>query len=384
MPLCFKIGFLMKSAFIYSPKFSIFDYGPSHPMKTMRLKLCYNILEEYGIFKNPDVLLIEPPAATREEILLFHDEGYINALMNMEQLEGHPDYEYNIGNADNPAFRGVYEWSALIAGASINAARLVGSGKIDTAFNIGGGLHHAMPAKAAGFCYINDTALAILDLLKQGKRVVYIDIDAHHGDGVQHAFYNTDKVLTISLHESGEFLFPKSGFVEETGEGEGEGYSVNLPFYPGTGDDVFTWGFDQVVPPLIEAFKPDVIVTQLGVDNMETDPLAHLSLTTEGFCRMVEKMKAFRLPWVALGGGGYDITNVARAWALAFGIMSGVELPADIPKGSIRVFEMFGYEGTALRDKHKQGKEEEATRKWAEEKVRYIHEKVFPVHGIIG
>lgn len=372
----------MKSAFIYSPKFSIFDYGPSHPMKTMRLKLCYNLLEESGIFKKPDVILIDPPPATREEILRFHDEGYINALMNMEQLEGHPDHEYNIGNADNPAFRGVYEWSALVTGASIHAARMVSRGEADVAFNIGGGLHHAMPAKASGFCYINDPAVAIIDLVNQGKRVAYIDIDAHHGDGVQHAFYNTNKVLTISLHESGEFLFPGTGFVEEIGEGEGRGYSVNLPLYPGTGDDVFVWGFDQIVPPLIAAFKPDVIVTQLGADNMATDPLTHLNLTTVGFCRMVEKMRSFRIPWVALGGGGYDISNVARAWALAFGIMCGTDLPDEIPKGSIKVFEMFGYEGTALRDKGNQNSEDEATRKWAEEKVRYIQENIFPIYGI--
>lgn len=372
----------MKTAFIYSPKFSIFDYGPSHPMKTMRLKLCYNLLEEYGLFKNPDVRLIEPQAATREEILLFHDEGYINSLMNMEQLDGHPDLEYNIGTADNPAFRGVYEWSSLVTGASIQAVRMVSKGEADIAFNIGGGLHHAMPAKASGFCYINDPAVAIHDLIKQGKRVAYIDIDAHHGDGVQHAFYDTDKVLTISLHESGEFLFPNTGFVEEIGTGAGTGYSVNLPLYPGTGDDVFEWGFEQIVPPLIEAYKPDVIVTQLGVDNMETDPLTHLGLTTEGFCRMIERMKSFRLPWAALGGGGYDITNVARSWALAFGIMCGIELPDDIPKGSMKVFGMFGYEGTSLRDKDIQKRGDDATRKWAEEKVRHIQEKIFPLHGI--
>ncbi len=375
----------MKTSFFYTPDYGLYDYGPGHPLKIKRLRLCYELLEAYGIFSNPEVRLVKPNPADKKDLLSFHKEEYIKAL---ERVNVDPDdpsvHPYGIGLGDNPAFKGVYDWSLLSAGASVQAARMVCTGDAGAAFNIAGGLHHAMPQKASGFCYINDPAVAIFSLLSQGKRVAYIDIDAHHGDGVQHAFYHTDKVLTISLHESGEFLFPGTGFVEETGEGEGTGYSVNLPFYPGTGDSVFVWGFDQIVPPLIKAYEPDILVTQLGVDSMATDPLAHLMLTTEGFCTMVEKMRSFGIPWIALGGGGYNIANVARAWTLAFGILCGIEVPDHIPDAFLSVLRRYGFEGTTVRD-HGSGVErgEDATaRKWAEEKVRYIHEKIFPFHDL--
>ncbi len=373
----------MKTAFLYTPKYSLYDYGPGHPLTVTRLKLCYELLEAYRIFQNPEAQVVEPIAVRKEDLLSFHDEEYIKIL---EQVNVNPTdssaYPYGIGLGDNPAFKGVYDWSVLYTGATIQAARMVCAGDVGTAFNIAGGLHHAMPRRASGFCYINDPAVAIHYLLREGKRVAYIDIDAHHGDGVQHAFYNTNKVLTISLHESGEFLFPGTGFVEETGEGEGRGYSVNLPFYPGTGDSVFVWGFEQIVPPLIEAYRPDVIVTQLGVDTMATDPLAHLMLTTGGFCKMVEKMRFFGIPWIALGGGGYNISNVARAWTLAFGIMCGVDLPDEIPVTCLDTLRRYGFEGTALRDKERIPGDDLTARRWAGEKVRYIQEKVFPIHGI--
>ena len=373
----------MKTAFLYTPKYSLYDYGTDHPMRIARLRLCYELLEAYQFFQNPDVQIVKPIPATKEEVLSFHEEDYINAL---ERVNVNPDdsscYTYGIGFGDNPGFKGVYDWSMLYTGASIQASRMVSAGNVDIAFNIAGGLHHAMPGRASGFCYINDAAVAIFDLLRKGKRVAYIDIDAHHGDGVQHAFYNTDKVLTISLHESGEFLFPGTGFVEDIGEGEGMGYSVNLPFHPGTGDDVFVWGFEQVIPPLIEAFKPDIIVTQLGVDTMATDPLTHLMLTTDGFCRMVERMRSFGILWIALGGGGYNISNVARAWALAFGIMCGIDLPDEIPVQCLSTLKKYGFEGTRLRDKGKIVGDDANTQKWAEKKVRYIQKKVFPIHGI--
>lgn len=373
----------MNAAFLYTPKFNLFDYGPGHPLKIIRLRLCHELLDAYRIFENPGVKLIEPVPAGREEILTFHDEDYIEALERVNTDPGDPSSSsYGIGFGDNPGFKGVYDWSMLYTGASIQAARMVNAQEVDAAFNIAGGLHHAMPRRASGFCYINDPAVAIHDLLKKGKRVAYIDIDAHHGDGVQHAFYDTDKVLTISLHESGEFLFPGTGFVGETGEGEGKGYSVNLPFYPGTGDSVFCWGFEQVVPPLIGAYKPDVLVAQLGVDTMATDPLAHLMLTTEGFCRMVERIRSFGIPWVALGGGGYNISNVARAWTLAFSVMCGIELPDEVPEPCLSALRRYGFEGSTLRDKEKDLGDEVTIRKWAEEKVRFIQEKVFPLYDI--
>ena len=222
-------------------------------------------------------------------------------------------------------------WQALSTGASILAAQLVDTGAADVAFNISGGLHHAAAGNASGFCVFNDPAVAINYLLTWGRRVVYVDIDAHHGDGVQSAFYDMDRVLTISIHESGRFLFPGTGSVEEMGEGAGKGFSVNLPLFPFTEDDTYLWAFGEVVPPLVEAFAPDIIVTQLGIDTYHSDPLTHLMLSSRGFSEAVKQFARMGLPWLALGGGGYDLGAVARCWALAYGIMAEKEWPDEIP-----------------------------------------------------
>jgi acetoin utilization protein AcuC len=321
-------------------------------------------------------------------VALFHEKEYLDTLESLNTgLEApaaanRPLSRFGLGYGDSPVFPGIYSGSLLVAGGALEAAHRVAEGEFDVAFHMAGGLHHAMPGRASGFCYLNDPAIAIWDLVKRGKRVVYLDIDAHHGDGVQHAFYHTDRVLTLSLHESGEFLFPGTGFADETGEGEGKGFSVNLPFLPGTGDETFVRGFEAIVPPLVEAFAPDVLVTQLGVDTFATDPLAHLNLTTHGFCRMVERMKSFHIPWVALGGGGYQISNVARAWALAFGLMSDVELPEEIPPACVKALREHGLTGTHLRDSLIAAPEPTGVSRWMEKQVQMIQETVFPVHGL--
>jgi acetoin utilization protein AcuC len=270
----------------------------------------------------------------------------------------------------------------LSSGGSIQAARLIMDGKAKIAFNIAGGLHHAMPDRASGFCYINDPVLAIKELLKKYNKIAYIDIDAHHGDGVQHAFYDTDKVLTISLHETGSFLFPGTGFLEEIGIGKGRGFSVNLPFYPGTDDEIFVWGFNEIVPPLIEAYKPDVLVAQLGVDTMATDPLTHLELTTNGFCQMVKRIKDFNLPLVALGGGGYNVTNVARCWTLALGIFADEEPPDSIPNYALALLKRHGFADKNLRDPiyQKNNEIDKAVEKIAVDGLDYIKENIFHIH----
>lgn len=323
----------MKTAFLYSEKFGSFFYGSEHPMKPVRLRLTYELIEKLGLARLPDAMMAEARPAKESELRLFHTHEYVKVLKEANTgiipVEGSA---HGLGFGDNPVFNGVYEWSRYCAGASVMAAGLVAEGKVRTAFNIAGGLHHAMPDRASGFCYINDPAIAIKYLVNQGKRVAYVDIDAHHGDGVEYAFYDSNSVLTISLHESGQWLFPGTGFVTDTGIKEGKGYSVNLPFPPGTGDEVFVAGFNRIVPDFIEAFKPDVLVTQLGVDTFETDPLTQLDLTTNGFEEMVKRFRSFNLPWVALGGGGYNMSNVARAWTLAWGIMNDVKVPNAIPE----------------------------------------------------
>jgi len=205
------------------------------------------------------------------------------------------------------------------------------SGEADIAFSISGGLHHAMPAKASGFCVFNDPVIGIRRLLEKFRRVAYVDIDAHHGDGVQAAFYEDNRVLTISVHESGKWLFPGTGFLEECGEGAGRGYSVNLPLAPGTGDEIYLDAFEAVVPLAVSDFQPEVVVLQMGADSHFQDPLAHLMLSVQGWRKVVERIGSFGLPTVALGGGGYNLSSVCRMWTVAAAALCGVDLPNDIP-----------------------------------------------------
>ncbi|MBI4289657.1 MAG: acetoin utilization protein AcuC, partial [Chloroflexi bacterium] len=234
---------------------------------------------------------------------------------------------------DNPISAGMYQAAALAAGASLEAAQAVLNGRAEDAFNAGGGYHHAGPDYASGFCVFNDPVLTIQRLLGRGvHRVAYVDIDAHHGDGVQNAFYSSDQVLTISLHESGRYLFPGTGGVEEEGEGSGQGYAVNVPLAPATDDEVYLWAFRALVPPLVRAFQPEVLVTQLGIDTHIDDPLTHLALTSHGHAAAVAELKALSPGrWIALGGGGYDLSAVARCWALDYALMLGLELPDEVP-----------------------------------------------------
>ena len=373
----------MKTAFIYTDDFAKFDYGASHPLKTFRLKLTYELIRAYGLFSLPGVRLVEPAVASDEDLLLYHEADYLAMLKASNGGRTLPGAGYfGLGPGDNPVFRGLFEWSALVTGASLKAAELVEAGEVRIAFNIAGGLHHAMASTASGFCYINDPVIAIKSLLNKGRKVAYIDIDAHHGDGVQAAFYGTDKVLTISIHETGRALFPGSGFETETGEGEGKGYAVNLPMPPYSDDELFLHAFEEVVPPLIERFRPDIVVAQLGVDSFTGDPLTHLNYTNNGFCEAVKRIKAISPGLVALGGGGYDIANVAKAWTLAWAIMNGVELSDEIPQGFLGKYRDEGFRSGKIRDEAyiEKGVAKEKMREEVERVVGFIKREVFPVH----
>ena len=223
--------------------------------------------------------------------------------------------------------------------------------------------------------------IVISSLLRKGKRVAYIDIDAHHGDGVQDAFYRTNEVLTISLHESGQYLFPGTGFEIEMGEGEGRGYSVNIPMPRSSDDELFVYAFDEVVPSLLKKFKPDIVVSQLGVDSFITDPLTHLNYTTNGFCEVVGKIKELSPRWVALGGGGYDITNVAKAWTLAWAIMNEVDLPNALPEAFLQQYPLEGFRTRKLRDEEYQpaGAQKKKIKTEVSRVISWIKENVFPL-----
>ena len=371
----------MKNAFIYTDAYLDYDYGPTHPLRIIRLKLTYDLINAYGLLDLPSVQFIPTIKAEEKELAVFHDEEYLSLLKQVNEGFALGDaYAYGLGPGDNPIFPGLFNLSLLVAGATLQAIDFVVDGNGEIAFNIAGGLHHAMRSRASGFCYVNDPVIGIMRLLRRGKRVAYIDIDAHHGDGVQKAFYDTDQVLTISLHETGYTLFPGTGFESEIGEGKGEGYSVNLPFPPETEDDVYVWTFDEVVPELIHAFQPDVVVTQLGVDTFYDDPLTNLHLSLFGYERVLKRIKDLAPKWVALGGGGYNIFNVARAWTLAWAVMNGVELEEALPESFLKEAVKMGMEERGLRGRprtlrHSQNKE---NRTEMERVVHYIKRTVFP------
>ena len=301
-------------------------------MQPIRLSYVAELLQSYNVFETPGISMIKPELASEIDLLTFHTSQYINAIKNSTDAAIYStSNQFNIGYGDNPIFPNMYSLANLIVGSSILAAKHIYSGKHDAVFNMAGGLHHAMPNNASGFCVFNDPVIAINTLLGFGLKPAYIDIDCHHGDGVQQAFYETNKVLTISIHESGKYIFPGTGFTDEIGRGNGRGYSINMPLHPYTNDAVYIEMFENIVPKLIELFAPDIIVAQLGIDTHYTDPLTHLSLTTQGHSRVVEAIKKLGYPILALGGGGYNLQAVSRGWANAFAILSNYCLPDKIP-----------------------------------------------------
>jgi acetoin utilization protein AcuC len=297
-----------------------YDFGPGHPLDPVRVELTMRLAREFGVLDHPNVTVEGFEPAGDDLLRMVHDRGYLEAVRQCGQ-SGLPAPERGLGTPDNPVFLGMHDASALIAGASVAAARAVWSGSADHAANVAGGLHHAMPGAASGFCVYNDPAIAIAWLLDNGaERVAYVDIDVHHGDGVQTAFYNDPRVLTISLHESPRTLFPGTGYPQESGGPRAEGTAVNVALPPGTGDAGWLRAFGAVVPPLLRAFEPTFLVTQQGCDAHSLDPLAHLSLTIDGqraayeaLHRLAHETAGGR--WILTGGGGYELVQVVpRAW----------------------------------------------------------------------
>jgi acetoin utilization protein AcuC len=373
------------TAFIYSPRYLEFDYGPGHPLRNERLALTYDLISSCGLLALPSTRCLEPEPATDDELLIFLRPDYLKILKAVDAGQTPAAaLHYGLGTPDNPILPGIFRWSALVAGASLLAMRLVESGEVSRAFNIAGGLHHAGPGKASGFCYINDAALLIADLCRRGHRVAYVDIDVHHGDGVQRAFYDTDQVLTLSIHETGSTLFPGTGFVNELGEGKGEGYSVNVPLPPSADDEIFLWGFNEVIPPLVKAFQPDILVTQLGIDSHQTDPLSHVGISLTAFVEMVRRLKELCGRWVALGGGGYDLRNVPRAWAAAWAIMNDREPPALLPESFLVRHKEVGFTDAAFMDVPAVTTGSTKARAWeaVREEVGRLKRLVFPRHGM--
>jgi acetoin utilization protein AcuC len=295
-----------------------YDFGPGHPLAPVRVELTMELARSFGVLSGPGVEVTAPGAASDAELELVHRPDYIAAVRRAggSALQDGSLLRYGLGTADDPVFPGMHEASALVAGATLAAARAVWSESAGHGANIAGGLHHAMAGNASGFCVYNDPAIAIAWLLQQGaERIAYVDIDVHHGDGVQAAFYNDPRVLTISLHEHPATLFPGTGRPSEGGGPQAEGSAVNVALPPGTGDAGWLRAFHAIVPPLLRAFRPQILVSQHGCDTHRLDPLAHLELSVDGqraahaaIHQLAHDLTGGR--WLLTGGGGYELVRV--------------------------------------------------------------------------
>ena len=330
-----------KTGLIWDEKFLDYNFGPQHPLRPVRVKLTYELIQSKGILQQGSVKVVKPRLASRAEILLFHEDDYVRLV---EQYSKRGSGLLDMG--DTPAFEGCYEATSLVVGASIAAIDGMMSGKLSHAFNPSGGLHHAHPERASGFCIFNDPAIVIAYLKSRYnvRRIAYIDIDAHHGDGVMYGYYDDPSVLDIDFHESGQFLFPGTGFPDEIGKGEARGLKLNIPLPPSTGDEAYLDAFEQIVPDALKKYRPEIILVQCGADGHIDDRLAHLRLTTKVYTEVVSQMHDLahnlcngRL--LLFGGGGYTLANVPRVWTVAFSTLAGVKPSDEIPSEWSKEFE---------------------------------------------
>ena len=335
------------------PQAKIYDHGPQHPLRPQRFLLTWSLIRAFGLDELPNVVRSASEPADDATIELVHTDAFVDATRRAGHGEDGDWSRFGYGPGDNPIFDQMHEAGALVVGASVTAARAVWTGEMEHAFNASGGLHHAMPDRASGFCVYDDPAVAIAWLLEHGaERVAYVDVDVHHGDGPQFIFYDDPRVLTISIHEFAPWFFPGTGDVSERGGPHAEGTAINLPLEPGTGDDAWLEAFRSVVPSAVRRFAPDVLVTQLGCDTHMTDPLAGLRLTTLAYRETAKELHGLAHEvaggrWVATGGGGYQWARVVpRAWTLYFAEMAGASLPDELPLSWVE--EASGIAGSAV------------------------------------
>jgi acetoin utilization protein AcuC len=377
---------MRKAAFIHSPQFEKYAYPPDCPFNISRAGKTRKILNSMGLLSGEGRSEVAPESAERIVLKKFHSARYLHILK--AAAKGHFDSEalyMGIGTGDCPIFKDMYDYSALACGATLTGANLILSGRADVAFNPSGGLHHAGPEHASGFCYINDVALACTVLAEAGKRVLYFDVDVHHGDGVANAFYDRSDVMTISFHESGRTLCPGTGFEDEIGTGSGCGYCVNVPLPVGTYDQAYMGAFQSIALPLITAFNPDVIVFELGADALAGDPLAHLHLTNNTYADIIKHLLSFNKPILATGGGGYNVENTVRAWALAWSVLCGAdgeEHSINLGLGGV-MMESTDWQG-GLRDRELivSSQQRDSVIPQIEATIKAVRTNVFTIHGL--
>lgn len=345
------------------------------------------MLDSMGLLTGKDKRVIAPQKATFDELSKFHTREYLEAMQRADRGEYEYDMLYmNLGTGDCPVFAGMYDYASWAVGATLTGAREILAGRAVAAFNPSGGYHHAFDDHAGGFCYLNDVVLGCMELADAGKRVLFLDIDVHHCDGVQAAFYDRKDVMTISMHQDGRTLFPGTGFADEIGAGEGTGYAVNLPMPPGTYDEIYLKAFHQVVVPLIGAYKPDVFVLEAGADTLQGDPLAGLSLTNNVFVEVINTLLAFEKPILAVGGGGYNIENAVRAWALVWTTLCGEQMAHDLTAGmgGVMLENMDWAGGAGLRDRVliPTNLQRQNVDPLVNQVIEQVKERVFPIHKI--
>lgn len=375
---------MAKAAFIYSSEFDKFSYPPECPFNVSRTGEVRKLIASIGLLSGKNIIEVSPKVAERIVLKKFHSAKYLKVLKKSAEGKFNQDaYQMGIGTPDCPVLTDMYDYSALACGATITGAELILSGQADYVFNPSGGLHHAGPEHASGFCYMNDVVLGCLMLAEAGKRVLYLDIDVHHGDGVANAFYERNDVMTISFHESGKTLFPGTGFIEEIGTGEGKGYCVNVPLIVGTYDLAYMRVFGSIALPLIKAYNPDVVVFELGADALAGDPLAHLRLTNNTYADIIKCLLAVNKPILMTGGGGYNIENTVRAWSLAWSVLSGAdEHDINLGIGGV-MMESTEWQG-GLRDRQLpvSDSQSELVEPATDAVIEAVKKNVFSYHGL--
>ncbi|KAF2186777.1 hypothetical protein K469DRAFT_706763 [Zopfia rhizophila CBS 207.26] len=320
-----------KVAYFYDSDVGNYAYVAGHPMKPHRIRMAHSLIMNYGLYTKMEIYRAKP--ASKYEMTQFHTDEYIEFLHkvtpdNMDNFSKEQS-KYNVGD-DCPVFDGLFEFCGISAGGTMEGAARLNRGKCDVAINWAGGLHHAKKSEASGFCYVNDIVLGIIELLRYKQRVLYIDIDVHHGDGVEEAFYTTDRVMTVSFHKYGEY-FPGTGELRDIGVGSGKNYSVNFPLRDGITDQTYRDVFEPVIGAVMEYYRPEAIVLQCGGDSLSGDRLGCFNLSMAGHANCVNYVKGFGVPVIVLGGGGYTMRNVARTWAYETGELVQTKMSKQLP-----------------------------------------------------
>lgn len=382
---------------VWNESMLAYNFGPQHPMSPIRLELTARLAAEFDILERRNVTVVRPEVATDIQLETVHEPEYVRAVRKVSANPDEPDEDRGLGTEDDPVFAGMHEASARLAGGTLHLAESLLDGRAVRGVNFGGGMHHAARSKASGFCIYNDCAVGIQRLLDGGvQRVLYVDVDAHHGDGTQNIFWNDPRVMTISLHETGRTLFPGTGFSNEVGGPDALGSAVNVALPPRTEDAAWMRAFHAVVPQLAKAFQPEVIVSQHGCDGHAQDLLSSLRLSVDAqrqtmldVAELADQVCGGR--WIATGGGGYNIFDVVpRAWTHLLAIVSGrpVPLQSEVPRPwRAYVQERYGQSAPLVMN-------DDARLWWRSWEVGYdpndavdrtvmaTRKEIFPLHGL--